>query len=152
MGDEFVAQFTDQELFDEINQGHEATAMIAWGEILTSEQIEQLVRHIRELSEPQDIPTPGDASFSNDVVPILRADCTICHGSLGDWNATSYENVMTTGAHAPVVIPGDSEQSLLAQWLLGTADEGGLMPPSGALPEDEIRLILDWIAAGALDN
>jgi len=152
MGEEFVAQFTDQELFDEINQGHAATAMVAWGEILTSAQIEQLVRFIRELSDPQDIPTPGAASFSNHVVPILRAECTVCHGSLGGWSATNYENVMTTGDHAPVVIPGDPEQSLLAQWLLGTVDQGGLMPPSGALPEDEIQLVLDWIAAGALDN
>jgi mono/diheme cytochrome c family protein len=152
ISEEFGAMFSDQELFDVISEGHEATAMVAWGEILTSDQIQQLVLFIRELSEPGGIPTPRAASFSNDVVPILQAKCTICHGSLGGWSASSYENVMTSGDNAPVVIPGDPDGSLLAQWLLGTVPQGGLMPPSGMLPQDDIQLILDWIAAGALDN
>jgi hypothetical protein len=59
---------------------------------------------------------------------------------------------MTTGDNAPTVIPGDPESSLLAQWLLGTVDQGGFMPPSGMLPQDEVDLVLDWIAAGALDD
>jgi hypothetical protein len=50
------------------------------------------------------------------------------------------------------VTPGDVENSLLAQKLLGTQAEGGIMPPSGKLPEDEIQAILSWIAAGAPDN
>ena len=56
---------------------------------------------------------------------------------------------MTTGDHAPVVIPGDVTNSLLAQKLQGTAKIGGIMPPSGELPDATIKIILDWIAAGA---
>jgi hypothetical protein len=56
---------------------------------------------------------------------------------------------MTTGNNAPVVIPGDPENSLLAQKLLGTQETGGIMPPGQQLPDDEIQLIVDWIAAGA---
>jgi mono/diheme cytochrome c family protein len=151
-GEGFASVYSDQELFDIIARGRETTAMIAWGEILTSEQIDQLVLLIRQLSEPQDTPTPSASSFSNDVAPILQAKCAVCHGSLGGWSASSYENVMTTGDNAPVVIPGDPDGSLLAQWLLGTVPQGGLMPPSGMLPQEEIQLILDWIAEGAPDN
>jgi hypothetical protein len=91
-------------------------------------------------------------SFSSDVLPILQASCAGCHGSLGGWSAATYQDVMTSGDNAPVVVPGDPDGSLLAQWLLGTIDQGGLMPPSGMLPQDQIQLIQDWIAAGALDN
>jgi hypothetical protein len=50
------------------------------------------------------------------------------------------------------VIPGDVENSLLAQKLLGRQTTGAIMPPAGKLPDAEILVILDWIAAGALDN
>jgi cytochrome c553 len=46
---EFQKENSDQAIFDIINKGHEATAMIAWGEILSPEQIEQLVSFIRQL-------------------------------------------------------------------------------------------------------
>jgi hypothetical protein len=39
---------------------------------------------------------------------------------------------------------------LLAQKLLGTQTQGGLMPPFGALPDAEIQIILNWIKSGAL--
>ena len=73
----------------------------------------------------------------------------MCHGELGGWNGTNYQAVMTTGDHAPVVIPGDVINSLLAQKLQGTAPNGGIMPPGGELPDATITVILDWIAAGA---
>ena len=68
---------------------------------------------------------------------------------MGGWDASSYQSVMTSGQNSPVVIPGDVDNSLLAQKLLGTQSEGNGMPPQGKLPDDEIQTILDWIAAGA---
>jgi mono/diheme cytochrome c family protein len=172
----FQAQNTDQQIFDTINQGHKATAMIGWGEVLTAEQIQQLVEFIRQLkaaeivsvstptgeapagptpsgeAQPSPTPTLGAVSFSKDVLPLFDAKCAICHGTMGGWTGTDYQAVMTTGNNAPVVVPGDVENSLLAQKLLGTQAEGGIMPPSGKMPESEIQLILSWIAAGAPDN
>jgi len=46
---QFQASSTDQYLFDTINLGHETTAMIGWGEILSSEQITEVVKFIRGL-------------------------------------------------------------------------------------------------------
>ncbi|MEJ2413636.1 MAG: hypothetical protein P8Y34_11705 [Anaerolineales bacterium] len=51
-----------------------------------------------------------------------------------------------------MVIPGDPDNSLLAQKLLDNQEIGGVMPPGGKLPDPIIQLILDWIAAGAPDN
>ncbi len=183
---EFRNTNSSQDMFDTINYGHEATDMIAWGAILTSEQIEQLVNFIDQLpidepvaeteSESEEVPEgetegeqgqvtppevepteePADAeiSFSANVMPILENRCVDCHGSDGGWDASSYDLVMTTGDHSPVVIPGDVENSLLAQKLVGTHEDGDLMPPPPLrkLNDELIQIILDWIAAGAMDN
>jgi hypothetical protein len=76
----------------------------------------------------------------------------LCHGVAGGWDASGYDAVMTTGDNAPVVVPGDAEGSLLAHKLLGTQEQGAIMPPSGALSGAQIQVILDWIAAGASDG
>jgi mono/diheme cytochrome c family protein len=148
----FQASISDPELFDSINLGHEATSMIGWGEVLNAEQVNQLVSFIRSLSDAATAATAGPVSFAADVLPIFEARCTLCHGIAGGWDATSYEAVMNTGDNAPTVIPGDPENSLLAQKLLGTQEIGALMPPAGALPSHETQIILEWIASGALDN
>ena len=159
---QFQAANSDQDIFDTINQGHGATSMVAWGEILSAEQIQQLVDFIRNLkpaeedaaTQPTPVkePTAGAPSFAADVLPILNAKCSMCHGTFGGWDGSSYEAVMTTGDNAPVVIPGDAEGSLFTLKLLGTMSEGTIMPPGGKLPDDEIQVIMDWIAAGAEDN
>ncbi len=146
---QFQDSNTDQDIFDKINIGHKATAMIAWGEVLTSNQIEELVNFIRTLPSGGTNTNQGVPSFSADVMPILQAKCVLCHGSLGGWNATSYSSFMTSGDHAPVVILGDAINSLLVQKLQGTQQIGTLMPPAGKLSDAEIQIIIDWINAGA---
>ena len=149
---EFQASVTDQELFDGINLGHSATAMIGWGEVLNSDQIQEMVAFIRGLSQAPATEQAGPPSFGADVLPILAKECVLCHGVAGGWDASSYEAVMSTGDNAPVVISGDAEGSLLAHKLLGTQEQGAIMPPSGALSSAQIQVILDWIDAGALDD
>jgi mono/diheme cytochrome c family protein len=163
------ADRSDQQLYNAIFNGHPSTAMIAWGQILSAEQIHELVAYLRELGVAAVTPSPTSAiaptphpgasptpaatpSFAADVLPVLQKNCAACHGSLGGWDSSSYNAVMTSGDHAPVVRPGDVKTSLLAQKLLGTQTVGGVMPMSGVLPLAEIQPILDWIAAGALNN
>lgn len=148
----FQSANTDDQIFNTINLGHEATAMIGWGEILSADQIHQLVSYIRVLGGQQGGQGTAGVSFKNDVLPILEAKCGICHGSLGGWDASTYQSVMESGENAPVVNPGDPEASLLGQKLLGTQTIGAEMPPGGQLPQDQIKTILDWISAGAQDN
>ncbi len=151
-GPEFQARYDDQALYDAISLGHEATPMIAWGEILTADQIHQLVDFIRQFGAGTSTAPAAGVGFAADVQPILQRYCVACHGSLGGWDASSYRAVMETGEHATVVIPGDGAGSLLGQKLLGTQAAGTLMPPGGRLPGDLIQTLLDWIDAGALDN
>jgi len=149
---EFQAIRSDEWLFESIDLGHPATAMIAWGEVLTAEQITDLVAHIRSLgSRPAPEVSAGDVSFSGGVLPILQSGCLACHGTSGGWSVADFTSVMESGDSAPVVIPGDPEGSVLGRWLLGTHPRG-FMPPAGSLPEAEVETILEWIRSGAKDD
>jgi mono/diheme cytochrome c family protein len=145
---------TDTQLYNAINLGHGATSMIGWGDVLSAEQVQQMVLLLRQFrpSPVSTEPTIEAVSFSSDVMPIFQASCAACHGNFGGWDASTYTSVLGTGDNAPVIIPGDAENSLLAQKMVGTQSSGAIMPPAGLLPEDEIQVILDWIEEGVLDN
>jgi menaquinol-cytochrome c reductase cytochrome b/c subunit len=140
--------WSDQQLFDSINLGHEATAMIAWGEVLTQTQIEGLVQHIMSFGDARG---PGAPSYTLDVLPIFDVRCVACHGTSGGWDATTWELAMSSGDNAPVVLRGDAANSILAQMMLGTHPGGVLMPPDGLLPDALVQLVVDWIEGGALE-
>jgi len=140
---------SDQAVFDSISQGHEATAMIAWGEVFTSQQIQELVQYIRGLQASEGAASTAPPTFSADVAPIFETRCAACHGSMGGWDSSSYASVMASGERAPVVVPGDVQASLLASMIQGDPTAGMPMPPGGGLSPSEVQTILDWIAAGA---
>ena len=127
--------------------------MIGWGDILSAEQIAQLVDVIRSFAKETTSSSGSSVvSFSRDVLPIFKESCTACHGTLGGWDASSYKSVMESGDNAPVIIAKDLQASLLVQKLLGTQTIGGVMPPGKLLSQKEIGLIVSWVAAGAADN
>lgn len=125
--------------------------MPSFHSILTRDDVNDLLAFIRS-SFSIESEVANSPSFANDVLPIFLENCSVCHGSAGGWESTSFEMVMTSGTHAPNVTPGDADNSLLARRILGTQTDGGLMPPTGMMAEDEIEIILNWILAGALDN
>jgi cbb3-type cytochrome c oxidase subunit III len=150
---EFQQSGMEQYIFDAINLGEENTPMIAWGKILSKDQITLLVKYVLGLSGTSTgTPQVGTPSFNSDVLPILEDNCTVCHGTMGGWNASTYADVMTSGTHGPVVEPGDADNSLLVQKLVGKQPNGSSMPPSGKLSDAEIQVIIDWINAGALEK
>jgi mono/diheme cytochrome c family protein len=141
---------SDQDIFDDINLGHPSTAMIAWGEILSSQQIEDLVGYIRTLTGEPGV--SGPLTYVATIKPIFDSYCSGCHGSLGGWTGTTYEDAMTTGNGGPVIIPGDPDNSRLVQTLIGTHPDGIAMPPSVTMSPADIQKIVDWVAAGAPES
>ena len=151
---QFLADNSDQDIFDTINLGHEATAMIAWGEVLSANQIDQIVEFLLSLPVSEGS-AAGEVSFAVQIVPALDTYCLACHNesfNQGGWLSDSYDNVINSGDNGPSVIAGDAENSLLAQLLLGTAPSGKVMPPVSQMPDEIIQAILDWIEAGAPNN
>ena len=73
-----------------------------------------------------------DPGFAKDVKPILDKRCASCHGRRpkGDYSVADYNEVMTSGDNAPVIIAGDAANSTLVKMLHGIkTDAGGQMPP-----------------------
>jgi mono/diheme cytochrome c family protein len=102
-------------------------------------------------------PAPGEPVLWSDVQPIFLKACVKCHSDNGKLDAPPeglrldrLENVLAGGERL-AVLPGNPEMSELWRRITGLADPR--MPFDGPpwLPEDDIRLIRDWIAQGAPD-
>ncbi len=95
-----------------------------------------------------EIPTlDGAPTFENYVGPLLAAKCTGCHGELatGGLNMLTYANLMKGGSNGPVIVPGNSADSVLFQ----IQSAGGHF---GSLTPEELAIIKQWIDAGALEK
>jgi len=103
----------------------------------------------------QDLAKIANPGFAKDVQPILNKSCSNCHSRRlkGNYSIEDYNKVMTSGAHAPVIVAGDAANSTLAKMLHGIkTDAGGQMPPTRPLQQAQIDLIERWINQGALNN
>jgi hypothetical protein len=76
---------------------------------------------------------------------MLQAKCMTCHGAgaLGGLNLSTYADAMKGGVSGPVILPGDSANSLLV-----TKQQAGGHP--GQLTPEELAQVIEWIDAGAL--
>src|SRR6516162_2257985 len=95
---------------------------------------------------------PRDVTYWQDIRPIFRKHCTVCHGSRylkkpdvsGGLALDTYAVALKGSTHA-VITPGKSADSVLVQ-VITTADLKKRMPLDGdALPRDAIDLIRRWI-------
>lgn len=85
--------------------------------------------------------------FALDVLPIFESSCTVCHGAElreSQLRLDSEAAVMRGGLSGPVLVPGDSETSLLIHRLVGV--EKPQMPMGGEpLSGDQIAKVRAWI-------
>ncbi|MCS7016374.1 MAG: hypothetical protein NZM42_09710 [Gemmatales bacterium] len=101
--------------------------------------------------------TPAPPTFWNDIRPIFRRHCTVCHSTRnlqevdvsGGLALDSFEATLKN-PKKPVVIPGKSKESLLVQ-LLVIQDPDRRMPKGSSqpLPKEAIETIARWIDSGA---
>ena len=93
----------------------------------------------------------AEVSFADDIEPLLRDHCVICHGEALQQNGLRLDrrdDALRGGDSGVVIEPGDASASVLVKRLEGRE---GLqrMPPSQPLPEQDIDTFRAWIAAGA---
>ncbi|HET9401072.1 MAG TPA: ankyrin repeat domain-containing protein, partial [Candidatus Acidoferrales bacterium] len=93
---------------------------------------------------------PEKIDFVRDVQPIFKARCIGCHGPKEQKNGFRLDrrkDAMRGGTIA-VIGPFNADGSRLYNRLL-TSQYGIQMPPTGALPPEQIKIIKDWIDQGA---
>jgi WD40 repeat protein len=92
-------------------------------------------------------------SFSRDIAPIFRANCSACHKpgkTKGGLDLTTYEAMMKGDKNGPVVVPHDLAASSLADDISGAEPA---MPKEGeTLTEAETALVKAWILQGAAND
>jgi mono/diheme cytochrome c family protein len=105
---------------------------------------------------PASLAFAGDApSYAKDVAPFFRKYCAECHNSdkaKAGFNLETYEGLTREARKGrKAVVPNEPDASRALQTLEGNAKP---MPPRKSAQPDkkEIKLIRDWIAAGAKND
>jgi mono/diheme cytochrome c family protein len=101
--------------------------------------------------EPATQAPVAGVSFANDVLPILVNSCNDCHGvkqTKEGLDMRTYESLVAGSFNGTVLVAGNSADSFLVQQVVE-----GKMPKRGPkLTPEQIKIISDWIDAGALNN
>lgn len=90
-----------------------------------------------------DLSSNGNLSMKQPGEILSSSTCVSCHSGTnpsGNYDLSTYDAAVSGGR----VVPNSPAASLLVQRL-----RDGSMPPTGPLPEAEIRVIETWVAAGA---
>lgn len=108
---------------------------------------------------PRRVPGPGEPVAWPDVAPILLKRCVKCHtddglmpGGPPEGLRLKTRELVLAGGDRVVVIPGNPGASEIVRRIRGQSRPR--MPLDGPpfLSDEEIRLIVDWIAQGAPDD
>ena len=91
--------------------------------------------------------TPAAASaltWDSSIGALFQAKCGTCHGAAatGGLNLSTYADAMKGGNTGPVIVPGDSTNSVLV-----IRQQAGNHP--GQLTPEEMAQVIEWIDAGA---
>ena len=91
----------------------------------------------------------GELTFEKDIRPIFRAHCFDCHGASekleGNLDLRLVRYIVRGGDTGPAIEPGNAATSYLLQRV-----KAGEMPPGEhRVPDEQIKTLQSWIAAGA---
>lgn len=161
---------TDESLFNIISFGQPALGMTpfgkAYGGELSISDIEAIVDFMRytwddraempqEVAQASAAPTLSEnevPSYEVHIAPLVKRYCLSCHRpgkKNNNYFMSTYEEVMTSGDHAPNVIAGDQNSNLLLMLDRQEIEAGGPMPPTKALKPETIDIFIRWILGGA---
>jgi mono/diheme cytochrome c family protein len=162
--------FTDETLFNIVAYGQPDQGMPpfgkAYGGELSPSDMDSLVAFMRytwddraelpaEVVQANAVPSlaPGQVpSYVEHIEPIFKRYCISCHRpgkKNNNYLMRTYEEVMTTGDHAPNINPGDLQSNNILMIDRQEIEAGGPMPPTKALKPELIDIIKRWVAAGA---
>jgi mono/diheme cytochrome c family protein/nitrate/TMAO reductase-like tetraheme cytochrome c subunit len=117
-------------------------------EPILSEQLAELIAAMPPA--PPETPAEGDVGLTFDgmIQSLLVTSCSACHGdgATGGLNVSTYQSLLAGGIGGPGVVPEDLQASLV--YVRQTEET----PHYIQLTEDEVKLLEEWILAGAPEN
>ena len=93
------------------------------------------------------------ASFSKDVLPILKASCGKCHtgaGAKAGIDLSSYAAMKKGAKSGPVFVEGDPDKSPLVTSISG--DKPDMPKKATPLKKEQVAIISAWVKEGAKNN
>jgi hypothetical protein len=103
----------------------------------------------QQLPKPTPTQPPAAAeaplTYDGSVGPLLQTRCAVCHSANGQkgLDVTTYAGLMKGSVSGPVIVAGDPAGSLLVQV------QSAAQPHFSQLTSDELKVVNDWIQAGA---
>jgi hypothetical protein len=93
--------------------------------------------------------------FKRDIQPILKAECYKCHSEeknkeKGGFVFDNLERFAKDIGPGRTIEPGDLANSHFFTTLISPEDDSAHMPPEKTLTDAQIKVIREWIQAGAL--
>jgi mono/diheme cytochrome c family protein len=159
----------DATLFDIIAYGQPNLGMPPFGKAYGGElsvgEIEAIVTFMRytwddrvelpaEAAAASAMPTLGEnevPSYEVHIQPIVKRYCISCHRpgkKNNNYLMRTYEEIITTGDHAPNYITGDLGCNTIRMLYREEIEAGGPMPPTKALKPELIAIFERWVLAG----
>jgi len=127
-------------------------SMIHLGMILTGIVIASA--SIASAQEQKPAGTMEKITYTDHVLPILKAKCGACHSAdsaKGGLIVDTYTALMAGGASGEVVVGGDIDGSRLYELITHQA-EPKMPPKEPKLPDDQLAIFKKWIEGGALET
>lgn len=153
-GESAVAESADDSLLWIMIDGGD---MPPEGQPPLSDKERSLIRQWLEAGARSSVPVEANEKklSQHDVLPIVLLRCTTCHGARikqGGVDLRTPVSMRKGGKNGPAMIPGDPDASLMVQRI-----ESEACPPRDLLlkffvkrpPASEVKVLRDWIAAGA---
>jgi mono/diheme cytochrome c family protein len=128
--------------------------LFAWAAQAGVRELETPLHPLRasEAPAPLDLATtPQAVDFQKHVMPIFEASCIGCHGpkkQKGGFRVDLRKDFFAPGDAAPLIVPGNPEKSRLIAIVSGRVKDMK-SAEDHILPDREIKILKDWINAGA---
>ena len=94
-----------------------------------------------------------NVDFVTDIQPLLATNCYACHGPKKAEAALRWDTkdiALKGSEHGPVIVPGNSAESLMILLVAGLKGEDKVMPQKGdRLTPEQVGLLRAWIDQGA---
>ncbi|MEK7808629.1 MAG: cytochrome b/b6 domain-containing protein [Chloroflexota bacterium] len=90
---------------------------------------------------PTQTPVALKAVWEGNLSTVFQQKCIECHGGLAGLDFASYATTMKGGSNGAVIVPKDAEKSKIITKMSGAHP--------GKFSDAELKVLKDWIAAGA---